>query len=286
MAALADAVRPRIPEVRQLGTGGRPESAPSLRCATPPHRGNRQRSRPGIHMPKPPWVPPVSSKAVAPSKVDRPPQQRASPRCGVACPGGDVATATTAASSDTRAETEWRSCGRFVDVAQQVVTPRASEQQLHRVREMLQDRFDSHRSGNIFHAFRRMAHESDAVDPRSRRVQPGDVARYLRDLGAPSLSVEDTEKLLAPARTRSTAGGSVGMGTLHNLVLGRPSSADIRSDRSQVGTAEAASGVSRVMRSPPWCSDLDNRQNSRPLSSADSIRSRPSSARSYAKPSS
>ncbi|CAK9028890.1 unnamed protein product, partial [Durusdinium trenchii] len=82
----------------------------------------------------------------------------------------------------------WKACGCYAHLASPEL--RDAEKRVADIRQMMKDKNDRQFSGNLYHAYRKMAHYSDAVDPHSKCVNPRHLARYLGELGVTATEQE------------------------------------------------------------------------------------------------
>ena len=125
-------------------------------------------------------------------------------------------TPLSRSQSATRFDTRWRACGTYAHLADSTSTPagRARVEQIH---EMLKEKYSRQASSNLYHAYRKMAHYSNAVDPHSRCVYPRHFAHFLGELGV-SVTAREACQLLRKEPTAANLAKPFGAATLYAMV--------------------------------------------------------------------
>ncbi|CAJ1427695.1 unnamed protein product [Effrenium voratum] len=122
-------------------------------------------------------------------------------------------------------DTKWKACGTYAHLAVSGCQDSGdSNKRVAEVREMLQEKYNRQLSGNIYHAYRRMAHYTNATDPHQKCLYPRHLARFLGDLGV-SVSESEACSLLCRERSAKSLRQPFGAATFHAAMLGKcPSS--------------------------------------------------------------
>ena len=113
----------------------------------------------------------------------------------------------------------WKACGSYAHLASP--SGRDSEKRVEEIREMLQEKYQRQLSGNVYHAYRKMAHYSQAVDPHTRCVYPNHLAGFLNDLGVAATEVEACRLLHRDVSVTSLK-QPFGVATLYAVATGEP----------------------------------------------------------------
>jgi len=88
------------------------------------------------------------------------------------------------------------------------------------IRQMLQDKYNRQLSGNLYQAYRKMAHYSNAVDPHSKCVYPHHLAIFIGELGVP-VTEKDACILLHREVSAKSLNQPFGMATFHAVATGQ-----------------------------------------------------------------
>lgn len=88
------------------------------------------------------------------------------------------------------------------------------------IRQMMQDKYNRQLSGNLYQAYRKMAHYSNAVDPHSKCVYPRHLAIFLGELGVPATEKEACILLHREVSLKSF-NEPFGMATFHAVATGK-----------------------------------------------------------------
>ena len=115
-----------------------------------------------------------------------------------------------------RFDTKWRACGTYAHLAHSTSTLTEKERVEH-IRGMLKEKYSRQCSSNLYHAYRKMAHYSDAVDPHSKCVYPQHFAHFLGDLGV-SVTAKEACQLLSKEPTPANLAKPFGAATLYAMV--------------------------------------------------------------------
>eukprot|EP00931_Biecheleriopsis_adriatica_P003692 TRINITY_DN105468_c0_g1_i1.p1 TRINITY_DN105468_c0_g1~~TRINITY_DN105468_c0_g1_i1.p1 ORF type:complete len:259 (+),score=23.83 TRINITY_DN105468_c0_g1_i1:46-822(+) len=215
----------------------RPRSAPALRSEArwelrtqqaPKRSGDKPRSSQEQRRPSRPATPGRRPVRVQAHKAP------ATPRW---IPNGAVKISedgrSEASPRGVRSGTAWRAYGSFANLASSQSSPSSSAlplssgERVRQVHAMLKEKFKRHKSSNIYHGFRNMAHYGEGNVSKVPCVYPRHLVRFVGDLGAP-ITEQEALKLLSRVQSAPALDKPVGMGTFHELVIARPRSGDPR----------------------------------------------------------
>lgn len=126
----------------------------------------------------------------------------------------------------------WKACGSYAHLA--TVNGRDAQQRVEDIREMMKEKYGRQYSGNLYHAYRKMAHYSKAVDPHSKCVYPHHLAGFLNDLGVAATEVEACRLLHRELSVKSLR-QPFGVATFYAVATGKEPNASRRLTRATSG---------------------------------------------------
>ena len=163
------------------------------------------------------FVSPRTRSASAPRLSDVA-QKRPVPPPGRTLPRG-ILVASKEDTQRARYSNRWKACGCYAHLA--APNPRDSQKRVNEVRQMMIDKYNRQFSGNLYHAYRKMAHYSNADDPHSKCVYPRHLALFIGELGV-SVTERDACSLLHRDVSAKSLDQPFGMATFHAVVTGKP----------------------------------------------------------------
>lgn len=118
-------------------------------------------------------------------------------------------------------------CGSYAALAQPAgcgsddSSAQSAGVRLDHLQRMMQHQFESQSGGHkLVPAFRRMTHSGREADPRLRRANPRDLASFLGDCGAYATESEAAHLVVNARAGQSSADGSFGIRTFHDIARG------------------------------------------------------------------
>ena len=129
-----------------------------------------------------------------------------------------ILVSKTSTGQEDRYSNRWKACGCYAHLA--AANSMQTQRRVSDIRQMLQDKYNRQLSGNLYQAYRKMAHYSNAVDPHSKCVYPHHLAIFIGELGVP-VTEKDACILLHREVSAKSLNQPFGMATFHAVATGQ-----------------------------------------------------------------
>jgi len=117
-----------------------------------------------------------------------------------------------------RYSNRWKACGSYAHLA--AANSMHTQRRISEIRQMMQEKYNRQLSGNLYQAYRKMAHYSNAVDPHGKCVYPHNLALFVGELGVP-ITEKDACLLLHREVSAKSLDQPFGMATFHAVATGK-----------------------------------------------------------------